>query len=527
MNSSRNRRSRQQKQIALVSSQPTHEQELEERIDYLESMLWEARAAVRGQRSISSAWDESEALGIPSNARRINNLSEKEYKDTLCKAYINMPWIAAAIDARVLRMVSGTWELEATCENADESMKADIENLLFYVNEDEDLMQLIYSYALDVMIYGEGFIEMVREGDKPDGKPTELHKIDCQTMTFDIDKYGNIEKYKQMLTHQTDPIPLDTWRVIRTWFPSPESSKKALSPIAKLMNAAMLYEQMMEWARSFFKKGARPPFSFEHPGDKRKADEFLLWLKENFTGRQNAHIPLMTYDGVKMQYAPSGPVELDFLNGLGWIRQEVLSNLQTPPANIGIIESGNIGGGTGDSQSKTFLNNAVKPLDRLVMEKLNYAIIRKGFKTDQWKLVLHPASYADDQAVADLEDKRIRNGSSTPNEARVAQGKAPYEGYGDTPVIVTSKEVTPLSRLDQLANEQQQTAELQIETQKAQIDKLKQPPPQPVIAAPQNQDTNAKQDNGKQDEDDEEDDEKQESQKDDDPFFVIPLASRR
>lgn len=497
---SSNGRSRRQQQrrssnVQLVERQPDRELELEETLQRVEAMLWEARNSPRGQLTKSLAWDESEALGIPSQFKRINNLSEKEYKDTLCKAYINMPWIAACIDARVLRLVSGTWELEPTCEDADESVKEEILELLLYINDDEDLMQMIYSYGLDVMIYGEGFIEIVREKDKdPNSKPTELHKIDCQTMTYDIDEHGNIKAYKQLLSNQTEPITLDPYRVMRTWFPSPESNKKALSPIAKLMNSAMLYEQMMEWARSFFKKGARPPFSFEHPGDKRKADEFLLWLKENFTGKQNAHIPLMTYDGVKMQYAPSGPIELDFLKGLEWVRQETLSNLQTSPANIGIVESANLGSGTGDSQSKTFLNNAVKPLDRLIMEKFNYAIIRKGFNTNQWKLVLHPASYADDEAIATLEDKRIRNGSSTPNEARVAQGKAKYENMGDTPVIVTTKEVTALSTLDNLEHEHNQTTELQaaqaqaqVELTQAQVEKLKnppEPPPAPVQPLP-------------------------------------------
>ena len=493
MSGSKSRRQQQQQQrrsnVQLVERQPSpsREQELEETIQRVEAMLYEARNSARGQITKSMAWDESEALGIPSTARRINNLSDKEYKDTLCKAYVNMPWIAACIDARVLRLVSGTWELEPTCEDADEDVRDEILKLLLYVNDDEDLMQLLYSYGLDMMIYGEAFIEIVREKDgNPESPIQSLHKIDCQTMVFDLDDHGNISLYKQLLTHQTQPIDLETYRVVRAWFPSPESSKKALSPIAKLMNSAMLYEQMMEWARSFFKKGARPPFSFEHPGDKRQADEFLLWLKENFTGKQNAHIPLMTYDGVKMQYAPSGPIELDFLKGLEWVRQETLSNLQTPPATIAIAQTGALSQDTGDSQSKQFLNNAVKPLDRLMMEKINYAIIRKGFHTDQWKLVLHPASYADDEAVAKLEDMRIRNGSSTPNESRVAQGKVKYKGMGDTPVIVTTKEVTALATLDNLEAEHDQTtalqmqqAQAQLDVTKAQAEKLKEPPPPP------------------------------------------------
>jgi 2'-5' RNA ligase/phage portal protein BeeE len=450
--------------------------------------LYEAR--VRGQQTKSSAWDESEALGIPANMRRTREMSERELKDTLCKAYMNMPWISSCIDARVLRMVSGTWELVPTCDDADESVRDQILELLEYINEDEDLMQLLYSYGLDVMIYGEAYLEIVRGGNgKPADTPTQLHKVDCQTMTYKLDERGQITGYEQNLEHSTKPIPLTPDQIMRTWFPSPESNKKPLSPVLKLMGAAMLYEQMMDWGRKFFKKGARPPFSFKHPGDRRKAEDFLLWLKENFTGPQNAHVPLLTYDGVETQYAPKGPVELDFLKGLEWVRQEVLSNMQTPPANVAVIESGNIGGGTGDSQQKTFVNNAVKPLDRLIMEKFNYCIVQKGFKTKQWKLVLHYASYEDDSKTSEIQDRKIRNGSLTVNEARKQSDNPPYEGYGDTPMLVAGNTTTPIPRLEDLEEEQRASAQIDIQTKQAQSDLAKtqakkaKEPSQPVPAA--------------------------------------------
>lgn len=478
----------------VVERQSRREEMLELEEAWHRLRLYEAR--VRGQQTKSSAWDESEALGIPANMRRTREMSERELKDTLCKSYMNMPWISSCIDARVLRMVSGTWELVPTCDDADESMRDQILELLEYINEDEDLMQLFYSYGLDVMIYGEAYIEIVYGGNgKPEDMPTSLHKVDCPTMTYKLDDRGQITGYEQNLEHSTQPIPLMPKQIMRTWFPSPESNKKPLSPVLKLLGAAMLYEQMMDWARKFFKKGARPPFSFKHPGDKRKAEDFLLWLKENFTGPQNAHVPLLTYDGVEMQYSTQGPIELDFLKGLEWVRQEVLSNMQTPPANVAIVESGNIGGGTGDSQQKTFVNNAVKPLERLILEKFNYAIIKRGFKTNQWKLVLHHASYEDDSKTSQIQDLKIRNGSLTVNEARKQADDPPYEGYGDTPVLVAANTTTPVPRLDDMEEEQRASAQIDIQTKQAQADLAKtqakkaKEPPQPVPAALQQQPT--------------------------------------
>ncbi|SRR6266568_2346902 len=478
------RRTRYQAQKESRSISP-REKDLEDLLRRTEQMLMEARTTARGQMSKSVAWDESESLGIPSQAKRINNMSEREYKDTLCRAYINMPWIAACIDARILRLISGTWELAPTVDNPDQKAYDQIMGLLTYINDDEDLMQYLYSYGLDMMIYGEAYTEIVCGGKgKPSDIPTALHKVDCQTMTFDLDETGNVKTYKQILQHQKEPIVFEPDQIMRCWFPSPESNKKALSPIAKLVNTAMLYEQMMEWARNYFKKGARPPFSFEHPGDRRHAEEFLIWIKENFTGRQNAHVPLITFDGVKMVYAPPGPVDMDFLKGLEWCRQETMSSMQTPPANIAVIESGNLGSGSGFSQQTSFIHNAVRPLERFILEKFNYSIINKKFNTTHWKLVLHYASYMEEADLAKLEDMRIHNGTSTPNEARKAMDRNPYEKYGDIPAFVLGREVVPLDRLDLISSEQTQTVNLGIELQKVQLDKLKSAPSGEILALP-------------------------------------------
>ena len=59
----------------------------------------------------------------------------------------------------------------------------------------------------------------------------------------------------------------------------------------------------------------------------------------------------------------------------------------------------------------------------------------------------------------------------------------PYPTGGDVAVIVTSREVTPIERLADLADEQRQAAQLANEMQAAQIEKVKQPPPKPVVVA--------------------------------------------
>jgi 2'-5' RNA ligase len=111
------------------------------------------------------------------------------------------------------------------------------------------------------------------------------------------------------------------------------------------------------------------------------------------------------------------------------------------------------------------------------------------------------------------------------NEVRSELGKKPVEG-GDENVIVTTKEVQPVCRLMELADEQRQQtqtaiqqAQAQLEMTKVQVDKAKNPPaPPPIPNTPQQQEQpsesppHAKQGNAKQNTKDEGNQEGKEAQ---------------
>jgi hypothetical protein len=116
-------------------------------------------------------------------------------------------------------------------------------------------------------------------------------------------------------------------------------------------------------------------------------------------------------------------------------RDEILSEYGVPPALVGVIESGNLGGGTGDSQRKTFLSNTCAPVAALILEKLNFHLTRRGFGIDGWTLKLREIDMRDSLVIEQIRDLRIRNGSWILNRARADIGEPPVPG-GDDAVLI-------------------------------------------------------------------------------------------
>jgi hypothetical protein len=72
-----------------------------------------------------------------------------------------------------------------------------------------------------------------------------------------------------------------------------------------------------------------------------------------------------------------------------------------PPSKVGVIMSGNIGGGTGPDQDKTFRVNTCVPIAVIVMEKLSYHLTREAFGIDGWELGFAEVDWRDEQVVED------------------------------------------------------------------------------------------------------------------------------
>ena len=439
-------------------------------------------------QSLSLDWDENEALQI--QAQR--PLTEVERKETLYKVYVGNTWVSSCVDVISKRFTSGGWHLEEVAEGkGDEKNKERLKQFLLNISgeDDEDFLQFLRGVADDLDIYGESYAEIILG---PDGLPAQVVAIDCVTMTYELDEHNLVTRYVQTLPKSGKVVYFKPEQIIRWWFPSKRARKQAFSPIEKMVNPTYADKSMVDWVQTFFKKGTRPSawIKLGDDSDVDDARKYLKFYKENYTGEQNAHTPQITYGGATINEYGKGSIDIDFGNGRLLSREEILAGYAVPPACIGIIESGNIGSGTGEDQDKALRNNTVDPIKQLILGKFNKRIVVSLFGVLDWVVTTKYADYRSDVEIAEVQNKRVFSGISTPNEERRDSGKEPYTTTGDTPMIVAGKEILPLERIEDLADEQRATADVTLQTQKAaldlaqtQADKAKHPDPVPTALA--------------------------------------------
>ena len=129
------------------------------------------------------------------------------------------------------------------------------------------------------------------------------------------------------------------------------------------------------------------------------------------------------------------------------IRDITLSVYGVTPAEAGIIESGNLGGGTGESQKETVKNNLTGWL-KLFEGCHNKVLGRHAFEEI---FRFNPMDIGDQELKANIEDKQLRNGTTYVNEVRARYGLEPVE-WGDTPITYGSQSIN-LIRNEEKASE--------------------------------------------------------------------------
>lgn len=450
-----------------------------------DSHIMTEAASSKNPQAVSLAWDEGRAYGFNVAPQSWMGMTPRERKETLLSIFLANPWASNCIDTIALYITSGghTIEPRPGIENPDESQRDEIEQFLNRVNDDWDFDQLIYEILTDKDVFGESFCEYTMK----DGKPYQLFPIDCLTMDTEHDRYGRATKYKQQLTSTSVINELDPRTIIRWWNPHKRAKVDAFSYLEGIQDAILLDKKMTNWQTTFFQKGGKFNYYFKGLGDRDEADRFLTWARANLFGEKNAQTPPVLWGNAEIQpLGNAGPLDMSFDKGLDRMQTIVLSAFHVPPSIACIAESGNRLTDMSDNQRKVLQYIACDPRRRQVFEKFNYRLIAP-FWSD-WYVSSRYADFRDDESLAKVADIRIRNGSETIDEVRQEMGRDAYEKGGGTPLFAVSKEVVPVERLDEMADEQRQTAQVTLDQAKANADlaqtKAKQakepPPPMPT-----------------------------------------------
>lgn len=357
----------------------------------------------------------------------------------LYEAYLACPWSWACVQAIARTITAGglvmDWDTD-TGEGDEEAPDKPpevlaAERLFAFCNPGQNIRQLMRNVIVDLEVFGDAYIEVTWWGDLP----IALWNLDNPSTSPLTDEHGTVTGYVQVTEYgqRADFTPRE---VIHISLDAPRSGVFGVSPT----QAALLPITAWLFAAATGKEMARKglPFTLhvDFPAGSSQAEQnrWDAQYAQRNIGPRNIGTPVITKGGATATELQAGKIS-DVLAFLDQKRDEIVSAYGVPPAKAGIIESGNLGGGTGEEQDITYKVDTCGPIAELVLEAFNYAIIRGGFGITDWHAKFREVDYRSSQQIEQIRDTRLRNGSWTLNKYRAEIGEPSVEG-GDDPVLV-------------------------------------------------------------------------------------------
>ena len=376
---------------------------------------------------------ENSSMGASTNTDRRSTMRE------LYDAYLSCPWAWACVTAISRTVTAGGLVVDWDGDDGEGDKEAPdkppnvlaLENLIKFCNPVSDIRQLLRNVIADLEVFGDALLEVTWWGKIP----VALYNLDCPTTTPEADEHGVITGYVQVTDsgkraefkpHEVIHISLDAARP-GVFGVSP--TQAAMLPITAWLFAAACGKEMM-------RKGLPPNVHVDHPANTSQP-ELRKWKESYLAGNigiKNIGAPVVSKGGAHLGEMQSGKVA-DVLAAKNQSRDEINACYGCPPAKVGVIESGNLGGGTGEAQDRTFHIDTCDPIAELVIEKLQFAIAVQGFGVTDWHLKFPEVDYRDSEVVEGIRDTRLRAGAYTLNRYRAEIGEGPVDG-GDDAVLV-------------------------------------------------------------------------------------------
>lgn len=380
----------------------------------------------------------SQSMGSATQTDRRSMLQQ------LYESYLACPWSWACVNAISRTITAGglvfDWDNDDGEGDQDAPDKPPnvlaCEKLFKFVNKREDIRQLMRSVIADLLVFGDAFIEVVWMA----GYPVALYSLDSPSMNVIADPHGEVTGFVQ-LTEHGQRAEFEPNEIIHISLDSPRSGIFGVSPTQAALLPITAWLFAAATLKETFRKGNPTTIHVDHPQSmaEPETNRWLARYMQRNIGPRNIGVPVVTRGGGTVKELAASRID-EFLHTLDQKRDEILGCYGVPPAEATIIESGNLGGGTGESQRKSFLVNTCGPIAALVLEKINYHIVVLGFGIEGWHAKFNEVDMRDSKTIEDIRDMRIRNGLWTLDRARAEIGEPSVDG-GDVPVLVDRQNI--------------------------------------------------------------------------------------
>ncbi len=334
--------------------------------------------------------------------------------------YEQTSWVRAVVGVICKAVTARGYGLVPAKPGADPKNAEILHEFFANCNPNDTLLEILDDVTRDVYVFGSAFLEVVLG---PDGKPRELWNLDATTMRVQADEHGGVQGYIQIprfatTRSQTGKVEFDPREVIHFKLGTKGATLYGLSPLASLILPVTVDKYAQVYNRAFFINGAKIRGAFiMKNASPEQVERNREYMKERAKNPDMAHSDLVLEGDIEFKQISVAQKDMEFLELREFTRNEILAVYGVPPGKVAIIETGNIGAGSGEHQTQTLYEETILPFQMRVAEKINKHVIRDGFGITDWLFQFNKRAI-DEKEQAEIFNIYLQNGVFTPEEVR-------------------------------------------------------------------------------------------------------------
>lgn len=285
---------------------------------------------------------------------------------------------------------------------------------------EETFSSLIKQIVPSFKVTGDAFIEVNHDkvfDNVPNGFkfiPTELMGYDHNVGAWCIRNTGYIFEPENLIHIYEPKIQI-------------RGSKWGTSLIDTIAQNITLEVSGMKHNRDIFENHGLDPravLSFDKDLKPQQVKDNIFRLK-----KQKNKKGVITGQGLNYQQTNNSNKDMEFLELIRYSRDCIITMFGVPPAKVGIIETANLGTGSGESQDKNFAK-VINSNCQVIENAFNKNLGRSGFE-EVFEFIRE--DHENKLNRAEIEDKQLRNGTTFINEVRSGYGLPPVD-WGNVPM---------------------------------------------------------------------------------------------
>ena len=301
---------------------------------------------------------------------------------------------------------------------------------------EETFSSLIKQIVPSFKVTGDAFIEVNHDklfDNVPNGFkfiPTELMGYDYNAGAWCIRNTGHIFEPENLIHIYEPKIQI-------------RGSKWGTSLIDTIAQNITLEVLGMNHNKDIFENHGLDPrgvITFDRDLKPQQVKDNILRLK-----KQKNKKGVISGQGLTYQQTNNSNKDMEFLELIRYSRDCIITMFGVPPAKVDIIETANLGTGSGESQDKNF-GKVINGNCTVIEDAFNKNLGRSGFQ-ELFEFIRE--DHENKLNRAEIEDKQLRNGTTFINEVRKGYGLPPVD-WGNVPMNYSQYAIaTSPEKLDQ------------------------------------------------------------------------------